>query len=200
MKNSKPFFTSDQARIIKKLTLYFFAEQTEVESEAWLVLADLAAEGRDPAELEHVLYSRLRNVHRSTNIYAFLVYRFDLFFTPGDGRGLKEKEEKEDLIKRLPADSAAAQAIELFSGCKTVAEIAEKNNWTRQVARQYVQRALADAEAGYPDDLFAPQRDPDWRPARNFKKAKPLPSPADTDWLDFPAQNEGQHFSDFEAA
>lgn len=200
MKNSSQFFTSDQARIIKKLKIYFFAELTEVESEAWLVLSDLGEAGRDLVELERVLYSRLMNIYRSTSIYAFQVYRFDLALDPGDETGLGEKEAKEDLIKSLPSDSSAAQAIELFSGCKTVAEIANKNNWTRQVARQYVQRALADAEAGYPHDLFAPQRDPDWKPARNFKKAKPLPSPADTDWLDFSAQNEEQHFSDFEAA
>jgi hypothetical protein len=183
MKNSKQFFTPDQCRVIQKLKFQFSAELAEVQNEAWLLLIDLKNKDRDSSEFERVLFSRLKSIHGSRK-YLPAGY-LDESWSADDDQGRGFKINNEILIASLPTNSLAAHSIESFSGCKDVLEIARKNNWTRQIARQYVGQALADAVAGYPNDLFAPQRDPNWRPAREFKTPAPTLSDAGNDCQQF---------------
>ena len=186
------FFTSDQNRIIQKLKFQFSAELAEVQNEAWLLLIDLKDKDRDSSEFESVLFSRLKSIHGSRK-YLPAGY-LDESWSADDDQGQDFKINYETLIASLPTNSLAAHSIESFSGCKNVLEIARKNNWTRQIARQYVSKALADAVAGYPNDLFAPQRDPNWRPAREFKTPEPSLSHPSSDYERHHAGNDSHQF------
>jgi len=167
MREENTPFDKAQLRLIRKFKSIFKLENCEVENEAWLVLADLRAQGRNPVtDFNSVLWSRLKNIYRCSGFWAHPTFA-------GSVRDVLHPEkgfDREALILSLSDDSKALKNIELFSGCASTKELAEKNNWSLATAKRYVAAAIAEAESGYSHDLFEPNHDEDWRPARKFKK------------------------------
>lgn len=164
-------FNASQLRLIKKFEWIFHLESHEVVSEAWLVLADLEAQGRNlETDFNSVLWGRLKNIYRGSGMWANAVLASSVEAITC--RQLDSEFHKEALIGSLPEGSKAAANIELFSGCRSARDVAEKNNWSLAAAKRYVAAAIAEAESGYVDDFFEPKHDENWRPARTFKKCK----------------------------
>ncbi|AGG33030.1 hypothetical protein D521_0461 [beta proteobacterium CB] len=108
--------------------------------------------------------------------------------------------DKEGLIASLPKCSKAAKNIELFTGCRSTKEVAEKNNWSLASAKRYVAAAIAEAECGYTDDLFEPKHEADWRPARVFKSCKLTDLAVDLHFNEGEDDEDEAYFENREAA
>lgn len=192
-------FSGTQLRLIQKFKFIFRLEKNEVESEAWLVLADLKAQGRDPAtDFNSVLWSRLKNIYRCSTFWAHPVLAGSveaLVMNRQDG-GI----DRESLIAGLPIDSKARKNIELFSGCRSTKEVAQKNKWGLSVAKRYVAAAIEEAEGGYVQDMFEPKHGPDWRPAKVFKSCKLTDLALDLEFDEGEEDADEAYFENREAA
>lgn len=175
MRNSKinsEIFSAAQLGLIAKFKNYFKFELAEVQSEAWLTLIDLNEKGRDASDFEGVLWSRLKDIHKST-FMGHHIFAADLLPDEFGDCGLEHKMELETLIDSLPENSLAAQAIERCSGLSSCVEFGQNEGLAERTAQRFVEVLVAESQDF---DLFSAGRIEGWKPPKTFKKAKECPN------------------------
>lgn len=171
-KNNSAIFTNAQLGLIHKFKKYFRFELAEVQSEAWLTLVDLGEKGRDPSDFEGVLWSRLKDIHKST-FMGHHIFAADLLPDEFGDYGLEHKIEIEALIESLPPNSLAAEAIERVSGLSSCVEFGQNEGLAERTAQRFVESLVAESQDF---DLFSDGRIEDWKSPKTFTKAKECPN------------------------
>jgi len=171
-KNNSAIFTQAQNELIIKFSKYFKFDLGEVENEAWLVCFDISSDGRSDNDFEAMLWSRLREIHKSSYL-GHHIFASDLLPDETGDYGLARKLEIEALIDSLPADSLAAAAIEKVSGLAHCLEFAENQGMARRSGQRFFDTLLLESRHA---DLFSEHRIEDWKAPRKFKKNTECPN------------------------